>query len=109
MPDKTKRSGVGQAWLAQRVGVTPYSALSMILLPRKSFFVSSHFRIGSKNLGFIDKAHPNVYLTVVFETTRIYVMLLKFAIYPDWGKVGKANMRQFAGFCLVLGIGSNFC
>ncbi len=27
MPDKTKRSGVGQAWLAQRVGVTLYSAL----------------------------------------------------------------------------------
>jgi hypothetical protein len=50
-----------------------------------------------------------VYKTVVFETTRIYVMLLKFAIYPDWGKVGKANMRQFAGFCLVLEVGSNFC
>jgi hypothetical protein len=27
MLDKTTRSGVGQAWLAQRVGITPYSAL----------------------------------------------------------------------------------
>jgi hypothetical protein len=42
-----------------------------------------------------------VYKRVVFETTRICVMLLKFAIYPDWGKVGKANMRQFAEFCLM--------
>ena len=43
-----------------------------------------------------------VYKTVVFETTCIYVMLLKFAPYPDWGKVGKANMRQLAGKCLML-------
>ena len=56
----------------------------------------------------IEPARESVYprttdkILFVFETTRIYVMLLKFAIYPDWGKVGKANMRQFAGFCLML-------
>ena len=35
-----------------------------------------------------------VYKTEVLETTRIYVMLLKFAIYPDWGKVSKADVAQ---------------
>ena len=41
MPDKTKRSGVGQAWLAQRVGISLYPALIMILLHRKPFFENS--------------------------------------------------------------------
>jgi hypothetical protein len=36
MPEKTQRRGVGQAWLAQRVGVTLSPAFIMILLPLNS-------------------------------------------------------------------------
>jgi hypothetical protein len=28
--------------------------------------------------------------------------MLAVLLYRLWGKVGKANMRQFAGFCLML-------
>jgi hypothetical protein len=47
MPEKTQRSGVGQAWLAQRVGIFLYPALIMILLLR-SLFENSHFKVVSK-------------------------------------------------------------
>jgi hypothetical protein len=52
MLDKTKRSGVGQAWLAQRVGVSLYSAFIMILCPRKPFFENSRLQAVSKTLLF---------------------------------------------------------
>jgi hypothetical protein len=41
---RRSRSGVGQAWLAQRVGISLYSALIMILLPRKPFFENSRLK-----------------------------------------------------------------
>jgi hypothetical protein len=48
MPDKTKRSGVGQAWLAQRVGIFLYPALIKILLPHNPFFENSRLKAVSK-------------------------------------------------------------
>jgi hypothetical protein len=41
MPEKTTRSGVGEAWLAQRVGVTLYPTVVIILLPRTPSFEDS--------------------------------------------------------------------
>jgi hypothetical protein len=69
MPDKTKRSEVGQAWLAQRVGVTPYSALIMILLPRKPFVE--------------DRRLKAVYKTTLFEREKGWRTLDSFIRLPS--------------------------
>ena len=62
MPDKTKRSGVGQAWIAQQVGISLYSALIMILLPRKPFFENSRLKAvyKTKSIFSVVRESPSV-------------------------------------------------
>jgi hypothetical protein len=52
MPEKTQRSRVGQAWLAQRVGVSLSPAFIIILLPRQPFCATSRCTAVSKTFVF---------------------------------------------------------